>query len=88
MYGGQLQEITIQFENCLIGAVYDKFGEDTQMLRISDTTCEATVEVQISPTFWGWIFQFGKQMRITSTNEMIVAYNKQIAQLLDIGSNM
>ena len=83
MYGGQLQEITIQFENCLIGAVYDKFGENTQMRRISDTVCEATVAVQISPTFWGWIFQFGKLMWITAPNAMINDYRNTIRFLLE-----
>ena len=81
MYGGQLQEITIQFENCPIGAVYDKYGEDTQMRRISDTSCEATVEVQISPTFWGWIFQFGKLMWIAAPDNMIEEYKNKAAML-------
>lgn len=66
MYGGQLQEISIQFENCLIGSVYDKFGEDTAMSRISENACEATVAVRISPTFWGLIFLFGNKMHIIS----------------------
>ena len=83
MYGGQLQEITIQFESCLIGAVYDKFGEDTQMHRISDTVCEATVAVQISPTFWGWIFQFGKLMWITAPDVMIKEYRNKAAMLTE-----
>lgn len=78
MYGGQLQEITIQFENCLIGSVYDKFGEDTQMHRISDTVCETTVAVQISPIFWGWIFQFGKLMRITDPENIVCDYDRII----------
>lgn len=86
MYGGQLQEITIQFENCLIGAVYDKFGEDTQMRRISDTACEATVAVQISPTFWGWIFQFGKLMWITAPDAMISEFRYKAAMLIQFGS--
>ena len=82
MYGGQLQEITIQFENCLIGAVYDKFGEDTQMRRISEEVCEATVTVLISPTFWGWIFQFGGKMKIVSPDIIVNECDVQIATLL------
>lgn len=83
MYGGQLQEITIQFENCLIGSVYDKFGEDIRMHRINDHVCEATVAVQISPTFWGWIFQFGKLMWITSPETMIDEYKNKAAILAE-----
>lgn len=82
MYGGQPVDITIQFDSKLIGVVYDKFGEDTKMIRLNDTTCVATIKVQISPTFWGWIFQFGKQMQITSPNEVIEEYRNKAAMLI------
>lgn len=82
MYGGELQDVTLQFDQKLIGAVYDKFGEDTRMLRINDTTCVAAVKAQISPTFWGWLFQFGGQMKINSPEELKEEYKKQAAALL------
>lgn len=66
MYGGEHQEVTIQFNDRLIGAVYDKFGEKTKMVRISEDSLVASVEVQVSPTFFGWVFQFGDRMKILS----------------------
>jgi len=81
MYGGQPVDITLQFDHKLIGVVYDKFGEDTKMIRLNDTTCVATVKVQISPTFWGWLFQFGDMMQITSPNEIIEEYKNKVAAL-------
>ena len=81
MYGGQPVDVTLQFDHKLIGVVYDKFGEDTKMIRLNDDTCVATVKVQVSPTFWGWIFQFGKQMQITSPNEIIEEYKNKAAML-------
>ena len=81
MYGGQPVDVTLQFDHKLIGVVYDKFGEDTKMIRLNSETCVATVKVQVSPTFWGWIFQFGKQMQITSPNEMIEEYKNKVAML-------
>ena len=81
MYGGQPMDITIQFNNKLIGVVYDKFGEGTRMVRLTEDSCVATVKVQVSPTFWGWIFQFGGQMRITSPESMIAEYKQHVAKL-------
>lgn len=81
MYGGQPVDITLQFDHKLIGVVYDKFGEDTKMIRLNDATCVATVKVQISPTFWGWIFQFGKQMTVLSPEEIINEYKRQLSDL-------
>lgn len=83
MYGGQPVEITIQFDSKLIGVVYDKFGEDTKMVRVNGDNCAATIKVQVSPTFWGWIFQFGKQMRITSPNAMVQEYKNKAAMLIE-----
>ncbi len=82
MYGGQPVDITIQFDRRLIGAVYDKFGEDTKMICLNSDCCVATVKVQISPTFWGWIFQFGGLMRITSPEGMIEKYNRMAGALV------
>ena len=82
MYGGQQVQITIQFSNKLIGAVYDRFGEGTKMIPIGDDECAATVMVQLSPTFWGWIFQFGKLMRIISPDTAIEEYRTKAEILI------
>ena len=85
MFGGQPVDITIRFDAKLIGVVYDKFGEDTKMKRVDKSTCETTVKVQISPTFWGWIFQFGNLMSIVSPEEMTREYKNKAAMLQNIG---
>ena len=74
MFGGDPETVTLRFSNELIGVIYDKFGENTQMSRIDDTTCEATVTVQISPTFWGWVFQLRGELQITEPQELIDTY--------------
>ncbi len=81
MYGGEAIDITLQFDSALIGTVYDKFGEDTKIIRLNESTCVATVNVQISPTFWGWIFQFAGKMIITSPESVIKKLKKHIEQL-------
>lgn len=78
MYGGLQKEITLEFERPLIGAVYDKFGENTKMIRLNEYICVATVTVQISPTFWGWIFQFAGRMKIISPEQVIEEYKKHL----------
>ena len=86
MFGGKQEDVTLKFDRSLIGVVYDKFGEDTKMVQLTKDTCEATVKVQISPTFWGWLFQFGNQMRITSPkelNEEYIVKATQIAKAID-----
>ena len=83
MYGGQPVDIVIEFDDKLIGVVYDKFGENTKMIRTHEHTCVATVKVQISPTFWGWLFQFGKQMRILSPVNLTEEYKNMIGEVIE-----
>ena len=83
MYGGPLENIVIEFSDKLIGVVYDKFGENTKMIRTEKNKCVATVKVQISPTFWGWLFQFGKQMRILSPAHLVEEQKNVIRELIE-----
>jgi len=82
MYTGDPKNITLRFDEALIGAVYDKFGEDTKMKRIDEHTIEASVSVRIAPTFWGWLFQFGEKMRIAKPACMKETYLNLAKRLL------
>lgn len=81
MYRGEPVEITLQFDNKVIGAVYDKFGENTKIMRLNAEQCVANVKVQISPTFWGWVFRFGKQMRVISPSTVTQEFSIKLAEL-------
>lgn len=74
MFGGESESVTLRFDESLIGVIYDKFGEDTRMERVDETTCSAKVTVQISPTFWGWVFQFNGELQIAEPQDMIDTY--------------
>ena len=74
MYAGEAVDIVIEFRDNLIGVVFDKFGEDTKMMRCGPDKCVATVKVQISPVFWGWLFQFAGEMKLLSPENMTEEY--------------
>lgn len=82
MYGGQPVDIVIEFDTKLIGVVYDKFGEGTKMMRSSEDKCIATLKVQTSPVFWGWLFQFAGQMRILSPDTVITEYKEHLRKAM------
>ena len=83
MFGGELQEVVLQFDKSLIGPVFDKFGEDTPMMPVDETTCAATVHVQVSPTFFGWLAQFGNKMKVISPDSVIAKYKEHIRSITD-----
>lgn len=71
MFGGPLEDVVLEFDRSLIGVIFDKFGENTKMIPVGETEYIASVKVQISPTFWGWLFQFSQQMRIVSPDHLV-----------------
>lgn len=83
MYGGPVMDVTLQFDDKLIGVVQDKFGEQVSIVRTAPTTCVASVQLQVSPTFWGWLFQFGKQMSILSPESLVKEYRKKAKELVE-----
>lgn len=64
MFNGEPEEVTLQFDRSILGQVYDQFGEDIKIERISEEKCRTTVTIQDSPTFRGWVYQFGNQMAL------------------------
>ncbi|MCD8013976.1 MAG: transcriptional regulator [Lachnospiraceae bacterium] len=82
MYGGELQTVILEFDIRLIGMVYDRFGEKISMMPAGIDKVAATVDVQISPTFWGWLFQFGKQMRVISPEVVVKEQRERIEELM------
>lgn len=76
MFSGQPEDVVLEFDRGLIGVVYDKFGEGVKMLPSGPRKCIATVKVRISPTFWGWLFQFAGQMKILSPSGVVEAYRE------------
>lgn len=83
MFGGQIEDVVLDFDRSLIGAVYDKFGENTKMCPSNEERVMATVKVRISPTFWGWLAQFGKQMRLLAPETVIRDYLNHISTILE-----
>lgn len=81
MYAGPAEDIVIEFADSLIGVVFDKFGEDTKMIRSGPNKCVATLRVQISPVFWGWLFQFAGEMAILSPSHLVEEYRQRAASV-------
>ena len=82
MYGGPLRRVTLIFDESLINVIYNKFGEQTVIKKHKDKYT-ASVQVQISPTFWGWMLQFPTQMKIRSPEDLKGQYHKWVMSAID-----
>ncbi|MGE5632158.1 MAG: helix-turn-helix transcriptional regulator [Caulobacteraceae bacterium] len=66
MYDGEETTVELACDNSLMKVIVDHFGEDFETHPLTATTFKAKVSVCTSPTFYGWIFQFGGQIKILS----------------------
>ncbi len=76
MFSGELMSVTLEFDDKIIDNIYDKFGNDISITRINNNLCRITADIQLSPPFFGWLFQFGSSMRVVSPKEAVDRYKK------------
>ena len=69
MYGGNEKTVTLLCENEVMKSVIDKFGKNVRTEIVDDDHFKVIVDVEPSPPFFGWVFQFeGKIQIITPSN--------------------
>ncbi|MCM1061541.1 MAG: WYL domain-containing protein [Eubacterium sp.] len=78
----KLTKIKILIHESVIGAFADKFGKDFPIVKSGKEWVEAIIFVQLSDTFFGWIFQFGSFVKIL-TPEIQAEYMKRIKDIND-----
>ena len=81
MFGGSTETVTLLCDNKLINAVIDKFSEDVWISRESETHFKAAAKVNISPTFYAWVFTFGGMMKILSPEHVADDFVKHVNEV-------
>ena len=71
MYPGKREKVTIKFENALMDAVIDRFSERVVTSRVDDEHFVIEHEVELSPTFFSWVFKFGTRAQILSPQSAV-----------------
>ncbi|MGD9678336.1 MAG: helix-turn-helix transcriptional regulator [Vulcanibacillus sp.] len=84
MYGGEEETVKIQFDNSLLGVVIDRFGKSTIIHKIDENNFAAILTVELSPPFWGWIFQFGNKVKIISPENVKDEYVKYVNEVKEV----
>ena len=79
MYGGKKETVTLEFKEEALNCIFDRFGEKTKILPTDrEGIYQTTVNIEISPTFWGWFFQFVGEMMIVSPESVAKEYKKRL----------
>ena len=84
MFNGPQATVELQFDRKLVDAIHDKFGESVEIIQCKRGLCKATVEILVSPVFFGWCFQFGKSMKILSPVSVMEEMKTHVKKVLAI----
>lgn len=83
MFSGESSRVEIICENRVMNSVIDRFGKDVFVLKVDDEHFKVTVSVDLSPTFFAWIFTFGGKMRISAPEEAKEKFNEIIKKFME-----
>lgn len=83
MYGGTDQRVTLRCANRLTGVILDRFGTDRMLLPDGPDHFRTTVEVAVSPQFFGWVTGIGPDMTVEGPAEVRAGYRDYLAGLLE-----
>lgn len=78
MYGGEKQDVTIEFANSLAGVVIDRFGKDTAFIKVDEDHFKIHVDVSVSPQFFGWVFGLNGEAKIVAPESVVEGFKEQM----------
>ena len=81
MFAGEEKEIEILFSNSLIGVVLDRFGADARIQKHGADSFTATVKVNVSGQFYGWLAALGGGAKILSPKEEADKFMRHIRDI-------
>ena len=86
MYTGESQKVTfaVKDENRILGVVYDRFGKDITFVRGKGDTVRFSAEVQLTPTFFGWLFSLGDNVKVVAPASVVERVKEEIASRLSL----
>lgn len=71
MFSGTTTAVTIEADRALIDAIFDLFGEKTRIISSGEKTVRFTVDVQVSPLFFGWCCSFGERVKLLGPDNVV-----------------
>lgn len=83
MYGGEMESVELEFDNSLINVVIDRFGSNILINKRDKNRFSINAEVEISPTFWGWLFTFGTNARVLGPENIVKEARNRLREISD-----
>ena len=83
MFDGPEETVTFRLRPYLVTNLIDQFGENVRITDVKEYHVEAVATVHLSPTFYGWLFQYVGQMTVTAPEYVCEQYAAQMQLGID-----
>ena len=77
MFDGPAEKVTLRFSPSVLNQIVDQFGTDINLKKAGDAL-ETTATVHLSPTFYGWLFQYVGEMTVTAPEYVCRQYAERM----------
>lgn len=81
MYKGEAATIVIEFDLSMVNIVFDQFGKDIIITKVTDKTFTAAIRTAVTPPLVSWLLQFYDRMKVIKPQSLINEF-KKIAESL------
>ena len=83
MFDGPEETVVLRLRPRLLGQVVDQFGENLEITDKRADRMDVRVTVHLSPTFYGWLFQYTGEMTVIAPEHVREAYAGYLQEALD-----
>lgn len=83
MFDGECEDVELKCTNDLMSVIVDKFGEQVATTTLGSTHFKATVTIQVSPRFYGWVFGFAGKISILGPDCVKEEYKELASAVLN-----
>ncbi len=84
MYGGELVNVKLRFDDSLIGVVVDRFSDKVFISPNNDGTFTVSTDVMLSPQFFGWLFSFGDKAKLMTPKSAKDKFRAYLDEVSDV----
>lgn len=81
MFSGEERAVRLRVANHLVGAILDRFGKNVTIIPDGKDHFTVSVDVVVSPQFFGWLGGFGPDAVITAPEDVVDRMRRHIAAI-------
>lgn len=86
MFAGEEKNLTLEFENRLVGVALDRFGSGVPLIVKDEEHFQIMVKINISPQFYGWLAGLGTGVRIAEPEKEAEKYIEYLEKIIKTGN--